>query len=33
MQIQKSVQAVAQYLGISRYTVYNYLNELHAEKG
>lgn len=33
MQIQKSVQAVAHYLGISRYTVYNYLNELNAGRG
>lgn len=32
MQMQKSVQAVAQYLGISRYTVYNYINELNADK-
>jgi predicted transcriptional regulator YheO len=32
LQMQKSIQAVAHYLGISRYTVYNYLNELHAEK-
>ncbi|GHS85716.1 hypothetical protein AGMMS49957_02400 [Synergistales bacterium] len=32
LQMQKSVQAAAHYLGISRYTVYNYLNELHAEK-
>ncbi|MDR3231302.1 MAG: helix-turn-helix transcriptional regulator [Synergistaceae bacterium] len=32
LKLQKSVQAIAQYLGISRYTVYNYLNELRAEK-
>ena len=32
MQMQKSVQAVAHYLGISRYTVYNYLNELRGDK-
>jgi predicted transcriptional regulator YheO len=32
LQMQKSIQTVAHYLGISRYTVYNYLNELHAEK-
>jgi predicted transcriptional regulator YheO len=30
LKLQKSVQAIAQYLGISRYTVYNYLNELRA---
>lgn len=32
MQMQKSVQAVAQHLGISRYTVYNYLNEINEDK-
>ena len=32
MKMQKSVQAVAQYLGISRYTVYNYMNELNENK-
>jgi predicted transcriptional regulator YheO len=32
MKIQKSVQTIARYLGISRYTVYNYLNELRDEK-
>lgn len=32
MKMQKSVQAVAQYLGISRYTVYNYLNEINDDK-
>ncbi|MDR3333215.1 MAG: helix-turn-helix transcriptional regulator [Synergistaceae bacterium] len=32
LKLQKSVQAIAQYLVISRYTVYNYLNELRAEK-
>jgi predicted transcriptional regulator YheO len=32
LKIQKSVQTIARYLGISRYTVYNYLNELRAEK-
>jgi predicted transcriptional regulator YheO len=32
LQMQKSVQTVARYLGISRYTVYNYLNELRAER-
>lgn len=31
MKMQKSVQAVAQYLGISRYTVYNYINELNSD--
>ncbi len=29
LKMQKSIQAIAQYLGISRYTVYNYLNELN----
>lgn len=32
MQMQKSVQTVALLLGISRYTVYNYLNELNEER-
>jgi predicted transcriptional regulator YheO len=32
LKIQKSVQTIARYLGISRYTVYNYLNELPTEK-
>jgi predicted transcriptional regulator YheO len=32
LKIQKSVQTIARYLGISRYTVYNYLNELRTEK-
>jgi len=32
LQMQKSIQAVALYLGISRYTVYNYLNELNNNK-
>ncbi|MDR1376912.1 MAG: helix-turn-helix transcriptional regulator [Synergistaceae bacterium] len=32
LKIQKSVQTIARYLAISRYTVYNYLNELRAEK-
>jgi predicted transcriptional regulator YheO len=32
LKIQKSVQTIARYLGISRYTVYNYLNELKTEK-
>jgi predicted transcriptional regulator YheO len=32
LKMQKGVQAVAQYLGISRYTVYNYLNELNENK-
>ncbi|MDR1731825.1 MAG: helix-turn-helix transcriptional regulator [Synergistaceae bacterium] len=31
-QMQKSIQTAAQFLGVSRYTVYNYLNELRAEK-
>ncbi|MDR3331602.1 MAG: helix-turn-helix transcriptional regulator [Synergistaceae bacterium] len=33
LNMQRSVQAVARYLGISRCTVYNYLNELKAERG
>jgi predicted transcriptional regulator YheO len=32
LKIQKSVKTIARYLGISRYTVYNYLNELRAEQ-
>ncbi|MDR1621819.1 MAG: helix-turn-helix transcriptional regulator [Synergistaceae bacterium] len=32
LKIQKSVQTIARYLGISRYTVYNYLNELRTER-
>jgi predicted transcriptional regulator YheO len=32
LKIQKSVQTIARCLGISRYTVYNYLNELRTEK-
>jgi predicted transcriptional regulator YheO len=33
LQMQKSVQAIARCLGISRYTVYNYLNELKTGQG
>ena len=32
LKMQKSVQTIARYLAISRYTVYNYLNELLGEK-
>jgi predicted transcriptional regulator YheO len=32
LKIQKSVQTIARYLGISRYTVYNYLNDLRTKK-
>jgi len=32
LKMQKSIQAIAQYLGISRYSVYNYLKELDGDK-